>query len=237
MDDTWALVSDVHGNLSALERALEHARSEGATKVAFLGDALGGSEDEACCRVLMREASVSIFGNRDIRVRLAVSGDAAGWLRSLPATRTLGNVLLCHSSPASAFPLDIRAEEALAFRRGHNYWSLFPYVSGRAPALIAARVLVAQGLSAAFHGHTHRQTIWRVTEGGASPERLRQREVTVSEPALPTGEMRSGAPVPDHRHIIVMGVGSVGKGERDRVEYGLYTPSSGAVRLVSVDGG
>ncbi len=72
----WALFADVHGNLRALERALTYARREGARRIAFLGDALGGLEtDEACCRVLMRESERAVFGNREVRTRLAFPED------------------------------------------------------------------------------------------------------------------------------------------------------------------
>src|ERR671932_180148 len=101
MADCWALLSDVHGNLPALRRTLEQARAEGATRVAFLGDALGGSGDESCCRLLMSEAEVSVFGNREMRLKLDLPGDVERWVRSLPATRVLDKYMLCHSSPAS----------------------------------------------------------------------------------------------------------------------------------------
>ena len=36
-----ALFSDIHANIQALQACMEHARSQGATQLAFLGDLVG----------------------------------------------------------------------------------------------------------------------------------------------------------------------------------------------------
>lgn len=216
MADTWALLSDVHGNLPALHRALTDAMERGARRVAFLGDALGGPDDEECCRLLMNQTGRAVFGNREVRVRLRFPEDVQRWVRHLPATQVLDGALICHSSPSSAFPPDISAGDALAFRQGRSYWDLFPYVSGRASVLSAAEALANRGLTTAFHGHTHRQVVWRVGDG--APDRLRASEVNLGP------------------EVTIVGLGSVGKGERGRVEYALFHPEEERVRLVSLAG-
>lgn len=215
--DRWALLSDVHGNLAALERALAYADAAGASRVAFLGDALGGLPgDEACCRLLMARADVAVFGNREVRVRFTAPDDVRDWLRALPATARIGDLLLCHSSPASLFPPGMTADEAVAFRRDRSYFDLFPYVSGRAAVERAAEPLVDRDLLGFAHGHTHRRGFWRV-EGGRA-ERLRGTD----EAVLGAG-------------VLVVGLGSVGEGERGRIEFALYAPEARRVRLVSLD--
>ncbi len=215
MGDTWMLLSDVHGNLPALERALEDGASRGASRIAFLGDLLGGPGDVDCCRLMMQQAELAVFGNREVRVRMPVPDDVAEWIRRLPATRTLDSALLCHSSPAGLFPPDITARDALVYRRGRSYWDLFPYVSGRESVRRAARALSDRGLSAAFFGHTHRQGAWRTV--GEEAERL-------AGPELVLGESRT-----------LVGLGAVGRGEKGRVEYALYVPSEQRVTLVSLE--
>ena len=37
----YALLSDLHGNLQALDACLEHARANGAEQYAFIGDLVG----------------------------------------------------------------------------------------------------------------------------------------------------------------------------------------------------
>jgi|GEM_PF-2950580 len=223
----WALFADVHGNLRALERALTYARREGARRVAFLGDALGGLEtDEACCRVLMRESERAVFGNREVRTRLAFPEDVQRWIRALPATSRLEDALLCHSSPASRYPCDITADDALEFRRGQRYFDLFPYVSSKAAALAASAALPDPALRAVVHGHTHRQTVWRVAGGVSNP---------VRGAPLVCGERRDWD-VPLGADTTVVGLGSVEEGTDGRVECGLYHPAERRIRLVSLPG-
>ena len=215
--DTWALLSDVHGNLPALERALAYADAAGAGRVAFLGDGLGGRPgDGACCRLLMARADVAVFGNREVRVRFAVPDDVRDWLRALPAAARVGDMLLCHSSPASLFSPGMTAGEAVAFRRGRSYFDLFPYVSGRAAVERAGAALAVPDLLGFAHGHTHRRGFWRVEGGKAEPMR-----------GMDEAELGVGT--------VVVGLGSVGEGERGRIEFALYAPEARRVRLVSLD--
>ena len=46
MSVMWGLVSDVHGNLTALEEALDVLHGLGATRLAFLGDYLGRGDSD-----------------------------------------------------------------------------------------------------------------------------------------------------------------------------------------------
>ena len=223
----WALISDVHGNLRALERALAYARGEGARSVAFLGDALSGvGTDEACCRVLMRECDRAVFGCREVRVRLAFPEDVQRWIRSLPATARIGDVLLCHSSPASRYPLNITAGDTLEFRRGLSYFDLFPYISGKRAALAAVTARPDRVCRVVVHGHTHLQAVWRMENGVMEPVRRGRPESVESRR---WGVDLEGGPT-------VVGLGSVGKGMDGRVEFGLYRPAERHIRLVSLPG-
>ncbi|MDQ3854780.1 MAG: metallophosphoesterase family protein [Chloroflexota bacterium] len=213
MTELWGVLSDVHGNLPALERALDFCRARGVTRLACLGDVLGDREDEECCRRLMAEVDVVTFGHREVRVRLSVSDEVRSWLRALPATEVVEGILFCHASPASVFPSDIRAEEALQFKRGLNYFKLFPYVSGRAAALCAATAMAGR-VELCFHGHTHNQSIWRVENDKAD-------RVTESEYTLQSG-------------TYLIDVGSVGKAQGDRIEFALYSPAERRVELLSL---
>ncbi len=217
MPETWALLSDIHGNLPALRRALDYARAEGASRIAFLGDVLGGPEEEACCRLLMAEADIALFGNREVRAKLDFPPDVTDWLRELRATYTLGQALLCHSSPASALPPDISARDALVLKRKQGFHSLFPFIQGAPSALAAGHALAAaaDSLRTAFFGHTHRQAVWLIR--GDAAERSRETDIRLGEEAP-----------------AVIGLGAVGQGPQNRVEFGLYHPVEARVRLVSL---
>src|SRR5260221_6238943 len=61
-----ALVSDVHGNLHALERVLDHAKSAGVDGVACLGDVCTlGPRPREVLDLLRERASWFILGNHD----------------------------------------------------------------------------------------------------------------------------------------------------------------------------
>lgn len=66
-----AFLTDVHGNLAALDAVLAHARDRDVDEIWNGGDMVGyGPEPEACVQRLREAASLSIAGNYDQRVLL-----------------------------------------------------------------------------------------------------------------------------------------------------------------------
>jgi diadenosine tetraphosphatase ApaH/serine/threonine PP2A family protein phosphatase len=62
-------VSDVHGNLQALEAALEAIDREAPDEIWCLGDLVGyGPRPNRCCAVVAERAAVSLIGNHDLAV-------------------------------------------------------------------------------------------------------------------------------------------------------------------------
>jgi len=114
----WAILSDIHGNLPALEAVLAVVAAEGIEQVVQLGDALSGPlwPAETADR-LMQLAWPAIAGNHERQVltlpleRMGHSDRHAAerlndsqraWMRALPATRWLDeDVFCCHGTPAS----------------------------------------------------------------------------------------------------------------------------------------
>ena len=114
-----AFISDIHGNLPALEAALTDARVRGAEKIYCAGDLTGyGPFPAEVCRILAEEQITTIIGNYDAKVIAAlrrpadwkegmkpgkwkilewtcrqIDGDAQRFLASLPARHreTLAN--------------------------------------------------------------------------------------------------------------------------------------------------
>jgi predicted phosphodiesterase len=62
----WAILSDVHGNLEALQAVVEDWQREGAQRVVFLGDAVGyGANPGECLSILDERAHLRVAGNHD----------------------------------------------------------------------------------------------------------------------------------------------------------------------------
>jgi predicted phosphodiesterase len=94
--EVWGLISDVHGNYTALEHALRVLGSAGARRLAFLGDYLGRGDSDACVRRIRGVADAAIVGNRDLDWQDRVSAESKAWVMSLPRTVCLGPLLLSH---------------------------------------------------------------------------------------------------------------------------------------------
>jgi predicted phosphodiesterase len=114
----WAVVSDIHGNLPALEAVIADARAQGADDFLNLGDILSGPLWPAeTARLLIPRGWQTIAGNHE-RQLLALPRERLGesdrhaaerldeaalrWLRSLPTVMRPEELLLCvHGTPAS----------------------------------------------------------------------------------------------------------------------------------------
>jgi predicted phosphodiesterase len=126
-----AFLTDVHGNLAALEAVLAHARAAGVDEIWNGGDMVGyGPQPEECVCCLREQAALSIAGNYDQRVLLvperrerwrhtkhplkllaftyawdSLSPASRDWLGGLPTVvrrDILGTVVqVNHASPAS----------------------------------------------------------------------------------------------------------------------------------------
>src|SRR6266850_3094850 len=92
----WGLISDVHGNLPALETALRILAEAGAQRLAFLGDYLGRGESDQCVQRIRQVAEVAIVGNRDIDWQERVSAESKAWVLGLPRVVSVGPLLLTH---------------------------------------------------------------------------------------------------------------------------------------------
>ena len=61
-----ALISDIHGNLEALEVVLDDIKAQGITEVFCLGDIIGyGPNPRECIDLVMENSRVTLLGNHD----------------------------------------------------------------------------------------------------------------------------------------------------------------------------
>jgi predicted phosphodiesterase len=116
-----AVVSDIHGNLPALEAVLADTKARGVERIVNLGDSLSGPLlPRETAQFLMQQSWPQLAGNHERQVLSAARGawndsdqfarselgqTELAWLASLPPTLKLpadsdaGSVFLCHAVP------------------------------------------------------------------------------------------------------------------------------------------
>jgi len=118
----YAVISDIHSNLEALQKAFEVIDENKADEIICLGDIVGyGANPNECVDLIRLRCSTIILGNHDAAVLHLSSSDdfnpiaskALQWtseqltdqnkalLSSLPMTQRHRNILFVHSSPSS----------------------------------------------------------------------------------------------------------------------------------------
>lgn len=84
-----AIISDIHGNLEALEAVLEDIRSQGIAEIYCLGDVVGyGPNPRECIDRVMQYCQTTILGNHDQAALFDPEGFNAGAERAIFWTRS-----------------------------------------------------------------------------------------------------------------------------------------------------
>lgn len=113
-----AILSDIHGNLAALEAVIDDTRRRGVTGIVNLGDSLSGPLlPLETARFLMAQDWPQLAGNHerqllefatngggpsDAFAHARLSPEVFAWMRTLPSSRALDDdVFLCHGTPRS----------------------------------------------------------------------------------------------------------------------------------------
>ncbi len=185
-----ALISDIHGNLEALEVVLDDIQSQGITEILCLGDIIGyGPNPRECIDRVMETCRITLLGNHDqgamfdpegfnigaeraifwTREQLENSGDRANnerrweFLGELPRTHRIGPYLFVHGSPRNPLSEYIFPEDIYNHRKMERLFQL-----------------VGQYC---FQGHTHVPGIFTENFQFFSPEEIDQ-EYTLGEGKL-----------------------------------------------------
>ncbi|UCC61920.1 MAG: metallophosphoesterase family protein [Anaerolineae bacterium] len=189
----YAILSDIHSNLLALERVLADARRRGAEAFLCLGDV---GSDAGLDRLRQAGADL-VFGNWEVSQWGYLHQENQAWVRGLSPMLTRDNFLAAHAAPW--WPAGLSNVEDFMdhiLRQGVRWRVLFPYLDQDTDALWQALAeLENAGRQILFHGHTHVQVAQRVGPTGRIT-RLRRPEFTL-----------------DRRARYVIGVGSVGRPE------------------------
>jgi predicted phosphodiesterase len=208
----YAILSDIHGNQLALERALADANLQRAETILCLGDV--GSD--ACLDRLRQAGAELTFGNWEVSQWGYLSQDNQAWVRGLSPLLASEGFLAVHAAPW--WPEGLSTVEDFMdyiLQKGVKWRVLFPYLDRDEDARWQAVAELEQAdRHILFHGHSHVQMAHRAGPRGRMV-RLRQREFTL-----------------DGRARYVVGVGSVGRPEDDLApKYALYDDGTASVRL------
>jgi len=179
----WALLSDVHGHLPRLERAVELCRARGADRWAFLGDLLGRGDSDRCVALIRALADVSVVGNRDLDWQHRVAATSRDYVLGLPTAQRGEGFLAVHGDARLERDL-CSADERRGFIRSY-------------------RRLAREGLRIGLIGHTHRARVWRLSGPDEPPELLHD---AAADPRSAT--VRLDADAPTTRFVV--NVGTVG---------------------------
>lgn len=117
----YAVISDIHSNFEALMTVLRDIRTKSVDEIVCLGDVVGyGANPDEVVEVVREEVKYVVRGNHDDAVhdagtyavinhyaraamdytREVLSDESKEWLKELPLTFKLGNILFAHSSPS-----------------------------------------------------------------------------------------------------------------------------------------
>lgn len=116
----YAIISDIHGNLAALQRVLARINELECDRIICLGDVVGyGPFPNECCDIIQKHANICIIGNHDHAAVGATSTeyfnkfaksalfwtsheltpDNKNFLKALPEIASEEDLLFVHASP------------------------------------------------------------------------------------------------------------------------------------------
>ena len=165
-----AVISDIHGNLAALESVLGALDADPVDAVWCLGDVVGyGPQPNECCDLLRQRASVTLCGNHDLAVcgtldLAEFSGDAG------VAARWTQSVLRDDALEWLSGLVPLGQAEGVALFLGSARDPVWEYVLSDESAA-ATLLMTSQQVVLVGHSHVALQIALRGTEldGGLAP--------------------------------------------------------------------
>jgi predicted phosphodiesterase len=162
------IISDIHGNLEALEALLLELNSNSVDYLIHLGDLVGyNASPRECLQLVRKEQIISVLGNHDLAVfeprtaqsfnvlahqalnysRQQLASQDIRFLQNLPRVEVLwDHYLICHGTPENV-----------------ETYILNMFQAKRIFNLLKKRY---DGIRICFFGHTHVQKLWMSDERG-----------------------------------------------------------------------
>ena len=162
----YAIISDIHGNLAALQRVLAELVEADIDRYLCLGDIVGyGAQPNECCQAIQELEAICIRGNHEqgvlqpdfeqwfnaaaraclVWTRAQLTAENRAFLETLKETAQVGNITICHGSVPDP-----------------NF-----YITSAQEALPSLQVMAG---TVGFFGHTHSAEYFVQREAGELPE-------------------------------------------------------------------
>lgn len=137
----YAIISDIHSNLVALQNVLDYLKSNKVDKIICLGDVVGyGPRPNECVELVKENCDVCLMGNHDHAVlgltdieyfnqyardsvvwtQKHITPENKNFLKNLPFTHKINNILFVHSTPLKPEEWDYIFSEQDARRNFDN---------------------------------------------------------------------------------------------------------------------
>lgn len=210
-----AIISDIHGNMEALQQVLEDIATQGVDETFCLGDCIGyGPEPEQVINTVCRHGMPTVMGNHELAL---TSPRHLKWFNAL-ARESLEKTMTMLSPQSLVFATSLppfRLAHGCRFVHGYPPDRLKMYLfQATAAALQRAFERMAEWIC--FVGHTHELELIGFAEGRIQHQRLGQEAVRL-----------------DRGQRYIVNVGSVGQ-PRDgdnRAKYALFDTAAGSLEI------
>jgi predicted phosphodiesterase len=222
-----AIVSDIHGNLEALEAVLQDIKKQNCDRIVCLGDVIGYGPNPCECLDLVMSMQASVLGNHDYGALIDPEGFSAAaeqaifWTRKqleggpdqkssllrmeflarMPRTRTEEKVLFVHGSVRNPINEYVFPEDIYNRRKMEKLFSMIQFYC--------------------FQGHTHTPGVFTLNMQFLRPDEINYRYTLTDEKTMinvgSVGQPRDG----DWRSCyVILDLPSI---EFRRVEYDIDT--------------
>jgi putative phosphoesterase len=150
---TYAIISDIHANLEALEKALEIIQTKSVDEIICLGDIVGyGANPNECVDLVRTHCSAVVMGNHDEAAFHIVAANDFNVIARQAIEWTRQQLTSENKEFLSTLPLAMKKEEILFVHASPHSPELWDYITNPGDAIDALRMLQER---ICFFGHTH----------------------------------------------------------------------------------
>lgn len=195
-----AFISDIHGNLVALEAVLEDIAREGIETIVCLGDVIGyGPEPAACVRRVRERCIMTVMGNHEAMLLYAAPEEMEGMPEGVSAPLRLagGQLSTEEMDWIRQMPMLASLDPIAAVHGRLDDPSRFEYLFSQKDA---EKNFACQTAPVCVQGHSHVPVLWEKSERGIAcyaqahvPVRLSSRSKYVVNVGS-VGQPRDGNP-------------------------------------------